>query len=205
MRRAEELLQELCSVDESHHIEAKRAMQIDRSVMETVCAFANEPGLGGGYLLLGVVAESQDLLGNAYVVEGVANPDKLQSDLVSQCASVFNRTVRPRVAVEMLQGKAVIVIHVPEAAATDKPVYFTRLGLPRGAYRRLGPTDQEGTDDDLIALYAGHQIDTYDGAVLLDADLTDIDLQAIDDYRQLRRQANPDAEELVLRPINKET
>ena len=196
MRRAEELLQELCSVDESHHIEAKRAMQIDRSVMETVCAFANEPELGGGYLLLGVVAESQDLLGNAYVVEGVANPDKLQSDLVSQCASVFNRTVRPRVAVEMLQGKAVIVVHVPEAAATDKPVYFTRLGLPRGAYRRLGPTDQEGTDDDLIALYAGHQIDTYDGAVLLDADLTDIDLQAIDDYRQLRRQANPDAEEL---------
>ena len=75
MRRAEELLQELCSVDESHHIEAKRAIQIDRSVMETVCAFANEPGLGGGYLLLGVVAESQDLLGNAYVVEGVANPD----------------------------------------------------------------------------------------------------------------------------------
>ena len=196
MRRAEELLQELCSVDESHHIEAKRAMQIDRSVMETVCAFANEPGLGGGYLLLGVVAESQDLLGNAYVVEGVANPDKLQSDLVSQCASVFNRTVRPRVAVEMLQGKAVIVVHVPEAAATDKPVYFTRLGLPRGAYRRVGPTDQEGTDDDLIALYAGHQIDTYDGAVLLDADLTDIDPQAVDDYRQLRRQANPDAEEL---------
>lgn len=196
MRRAEELLQELCSVDESHHIEAKRAMQIDRSVMETVCAFANEPGLGGGYLLLGVVAESQDLLGNAYVVEGVANPDKLQSDLVSQCASVFNRTVRPRVAVEMLQGKAVIVVHVPEAAATDKPVYFTRLGLPRGAYRRVGPTDQEGTDDDLMALYAGHQIDTYDGAVLLDADLTDIDPQAIDDYRQLRRQANPDAEEL---------
>ncbi len=30
MRRAEELLQELCSVDESHHIEAKRAMQIDQ-------------------------------------------------------------------------------------------------------------------------------------------------------------------------------
>lgn len=50
-------MQELCSLDESHHIEAKRASQIDRSVLETVCAFANEPGLGGGYLLLGLARE----------------------------------------------------------------------------------------------------------------------------------------------------
>jgi hypothetical protein len=54
MRTAEDLLAELAAVDESHRIEAKLATQIDRSVMETVCAFSNEPGLGGGYLLLGV-------------------------------------------------------------------------------------------------------------------------------------------------------
>jgi ATP-dependent DNA helicase RecG len=42
-RTAEDLLQELQSVDESHRIEAKRCCQIDRSAMETVCAFANEP------------------------------------------------------------------------------------------------------------------------------------------------------------------
>ncbi len=53
MRTAEDLLQELTALDESHRIEAKRARQIDRSIMETICAFANEPGLGGGYLLLG--------------------------------------------------------------------------------------------------------------------------------------------------------
>lgn len=54
MRTAEDLLQELSALDESYRIEAKQARQIDRSVMETICAFANEPGLGGGYLLLGV-------------------------------------------------------------------------------------------------------------------------------------------------------
>ena len=48
IRSAEDLLQELSSLDESQRIEAKRGAQIDRSVMETVCAFANEPGLGGG-------------------------------------------------------------------------------------------------------------------------------------------------------------
>lgn len=197
IRSAEDLLQELSSLDESQRIEAKRGAQIDRSIMETVCAFANEPGLGGGYLLLGVVRDQQDLFSNAYSVVGVDNPDKLQSDLASQCASMFNRPLRPRVAVETLDGKAMVVVYVPEAAPTDKPVYLSNLGLPRGAFRRIGPTDQEGTEDDLIALYAGHQIDTYDATVLADADLQDLDPTAVEDYRQLRRQINPTAEELV--------
>jgi ATP-dependent DNA helicase RecG len=197
MRTAEDLLLELHSVDESHRIEAKRATQIDRSVLESVCAFSNEPGLGGGYLLLGVAHDSGDLFNNKYVVDGISNPDKLQSDLASQCASALNRPVRPRISVETLQGKSVLVVFVPEAALTEKPVFLSNLGLPRGAFRRIGSTDQEGTEDDLIALYAGHQQDTYDGAIVQDGDLSDIDPAAIADYREQRRRINPDAEELT--------
>lgn len=197
MRTAEDLLQELTALDESHRIEAKQARQIDRSVMETVCAFANEPGLGGGYLLLGVSRDPQDLFTNAYRIDGIDDPDKLQSDLASQCASVFNRQVRPRVSVEYLNGKTVVVVYVPEAAPTEKPIFIQNLKLPRGAFRRVGPTDQEGTEDDLVALYAGHQLDTFDAAVLPDAEMDDIDPAAIDDYRQQRRAINPDAEELA--------
>ena len=196
MRTAEDLLQELTALDESHRIEAKRARQIDRSIMETICAFANEPGLGGGYLLLGVSRDPQDLFANAYKIHGIDQPDKIQSDLASQCASVFNRPLRPRVSVEELGGKTVVVVYVPEVVPTDKPIYIQNLGLPRGAYRRVGPTDQEGTDDDLVALYAGHQIDTLDAALLPDAEMEDIDPAAIEDYRQQRRAINPDAEEL---------
>ena len=197
MRTAEDLLQELTALDESHRIEAKLARQIDRSVMETVCAFANEPGLGGGYLLLGVSRDTHDLFSNAFQIDGIDNPEKLQSDLASQCASVFNHPLRPRVSVEVLSNKTVVVVYVPEAAPTEKPIFLQKLGLPRGAYRRVGPTDQEGTEDDLIALYAGHQLDTFDAAVLPDADMSDIDPAAIDDYKQQRRAINPDAEELA--------
>lgn len=196
-RSAEDLLQELQSIDESHRIEAKQCTQIDRSIMETVCAFANEPGLGGGHLLLGVVRDPHDLFGTAYEVVGVSNPDKLQSDLASQCASVFNRPLRPRISVETIQDKTVIAVYVPEAAPTDKPIYLSNLGLPRGAFRRVGPTDQEGSEDDLITLYAGHQTDTFDGAVLADTDLSDIDTGAVDDYRRQRSKINPNAEELT--------
>lgn len=196
MRTAEDLLQELCAVDESHRIEAKRASQIDRSIMETVVAFANEPGLGGGHLLLGVERDPADLFGGAYRVVGVADPDKLQSDLASQCASMLNRPVRPRIAVETLRGHIVLVVWVPEAAAAEKPVYLTKLGLPRGAFRRVGSTDQEGSEDDLVALYAGQQVEAFDGAVLPDTDLSDIDPAAVQEYRRLRERANPSADEL---------
>ena len=54
MRSATDLLDELNAVDESARIEAKRASDMGKSVRETVIAFANEPGLDGGYLLLGV-------------------------------------------------------------------------------------------------------------------------------------------------------
>lgn len=197
MRTAEDLLQELAALDESHRIEAKRCRQVDRSVMETVCAFANEPGLGGGYLLLGVSREAHDLLSSRYVVDGIENPDKIQSDLASQCASVFNFPLRPRLSVESVQGKTVIVVFVPEATPTEKPVYLQNLGLPRGAFRRVGPTDQEGSEDDLIALYSGHQTSSFDSTIIIDATLDDIDPDALEDYRRLRRDANPDAEELA--------
>ncbi|WP_236963775.1 AlbA family DNA-binding domain-containing protein [Hydrogenophaga sp. SL48] len=49
-----ELLQNLNLLDETERIEAKRASEAGKSLLETVCAFANEPGLGGGWLLLGV-------------------------------------------------------------------------------------------------------------------------------------------------------
>ena len=54
---AQELLERLNLLDENERIEAKRADEVGKSLLETVCAFANEPGLGGGWLLLGVTRE----------------------------------------------------------------------------------------------------------------------------------------------------
>ena len=56
-----DLLESLNLLDENEHIEAKRASEVGKSILETICAFANEPGLGGGWLLLGVVREEQAL------------------------------------------------------------------------------------------------------------------------------------------------
>jgi ATP-dependent DNA helicase RecG len=190
-----ELLQSLNLLDETERIEAKRASEAGKSLLETVCAFANEPGLGGGWLLLGVVREEQALF-PSYQVEGVPQPDKLCADLATQCRDSFNLPVRIELSTEQVNGQAVVVAFVPEAQAQDKPVFFKAQGLPKGALRRVGSVDQHCTDDDLAVFYQGRQRESFDASLVPDATLDDIAPEALADYRQTRAEANPDAEEL---------
>ena len=192
---AQELLECLNLLDENERIEAKQANEIGKSLLETVCAFANEPGLGGGWLLLGVTREELALF-PAYEVQGLDQPDKISADLASQAASVFNRPLRLDIQTEILDGKPVIVVFVPEASPQDKPVYLKAQGLPRAAFRRIGSTDQRCTDDDLLVLYQNRQQESFDAGPVPDATLDDFAPEAIADYRQSRSEANPDAEEL---------
>lgn len=190
-----ELLQSLNLLDETERIEAKRASEAGRSLLETVCAFANEPGLGGGWLLLGVVREDMALF-PSYQVEGVPKPDKVCADLASQCRDGFNVPVRIELSTEPVNGMAVVVAFVPEAQPQDKPVFFKSQGLPKGAFRRVGSVDQHCTDDDLAVFYQGRQRESFDASLVADAELDDLAPDALADYRQARADANPDAEEL---------
>lgn len=190
-----ELLQSLNLLDETERIEAKRASEAGKSLLETVCAFANEPGLGGGWLLLGVVREEQALF-PSYQVEGVPQPDKLCADLATQCRDTFNLPVRIELSTEQVNGHAVVVAFVPEAQPQDKPVFFKAQGLPKGALRRVGSVDQHCTDDDLAVFYQGRQRDSFDAGLVPDATLDDLAPEALADYRQARAETNPDAEEL---------
>jgi ATP-dependent DNA helicase RecG len=195
MSTALDLLKSLNLLDETERIEAKRASEAGKALLETVCAFANEPGLGGGWLLLGVVREDMALF-PSYQVEGVPQPDKLCADLATQCREVFNLPVRLELSSELVDGQAVVVAFVPEAQPQDKPIFFKAQGLPRGAMRRIGSTDQHCTDDDLAVFYQGRQRDSFDAALVPDATQDDLAPEALADYRQARAKANRDAEEL---------
>ena len=198
MRTAQDLLAELNASDESPRIEAKRTREVGKSIMETVIAFANEPGLGGGYLLLGVESKVDSKGDAQYWAAGVPDPDKAQKDLASQCASMLNVALRPEMAVERVDGKTVLVVFVPEADASQKPVYLLATGLPKGAFRRVGSTDQRCVDDDLWVLRGASQPQCGPDMVpITDARMADFDPQAIAEYRRLRALANPQAEELA--------
>lgn len=191
-----ELIQQLNSSDENHYIEAKRGSDVEKSFYETVCAFSNEPNLGGGYILLGV-AKDEEALFPVYKVVGVADPDALSQKIASQCASMFNTRIRPRIETYVTRGKTVIGVFVPELFPTEKPAFLKNLGLPRGAFRRIGSTDQSCTDEDLVIFYGDRKGDSYDSIPITGATMSDIDPDAISFYRQLRSNVNPTAEELT--------
>lgn len=193
METGKELLEKLNLSDECTTIEAKKAASISRSVLETVCAFSNEPELGGGNILLGVEREEHSLF-PSYIATGVENPDKLQLDLSTQCSEMFNQPIRPEISVENLGGKTILNVFIPELQPSQKPAYFKSEGLPRGAFRRIGSSDQRCTDDDLFVFY--NKEDSLDSSMIKDTSLDDISEEALGLYRTLRSKVNSFAEEL---------
>jgi ATP-dependent DNA helicase RecG len=195
-KSVQQLIAELNETDETEHLEAKTVADgtVGKSVFETICALSNEPALEGGTILLGV--EREEALFPLYEPTGVADPERACADIATGCASMFNNPVRVDISVEKVGQGRIVRIDVPELQAHQKPLYFTSMGLPRGAYRRIGPTDHKCTDEDLLLFFHGKENKAYDITVVDDASWDDIDPTAIEAYREFRRKANPLAEEL---------
>ncbi len=196
MKTCADLFHELNELDEHDQIEAKKGSDAGNSLMETICAYANEPGLGGGYILLGVSRCADDE--GRYCAVGVSQVDKVLQEIATQCANRFNTPIRPRSMLGHIDGKTVIGIYIAEAPPGDKPVYFKKLGLPLGAYRRIGSTDHRCTSEDIELLYRERRSEPYDLTIIPYATTDDIDPDAVLEYRRLRGEADPKAEELTL-------
>jgi len=192
----DELWQKLCAGDESVEIEAKLGEQIGPSILETVSAFANEPGRGGGYILLGV-GRSRHSLFPDYTVTGVAKPDQIQAALASMCRTNLSVPVRPQITTEAHDDRTVLVAYIPEAQPHEKPVYVTKKGLPRGAFRRIGSTDQCCTEEDIALFYQLRGAKTFDETPLDDTAMGDFDPVALARYREARARLNPTAPEVA--------
>ena len=195
---AAQLILQLNEMDESEDLEAKTGKGGDpgRSLFESICAMANEPGLGGGVILVGVSKEIG--LFPFYTATGVTDPDGLSSNIASTCSTIFNSPFRVAITPEKVGKKIVLKIAVPEAPKAQKPLYFQATGLPKGAFRRSGPTDIRCTDEDLSAFFMDQSHETPDSHIVREASWHDIDPAAIAAYRKSRKQVHPDAPELAL-------
>ena len=193
----EELLNLIQNGDESERVEVKRsADKIGDSALETISAFSNEPGLGGGYLVLGLTKNDSNKTPR-YIVTGVSDPDKLQSELVTLCRQNFNKPIRPAIDVLIHPQGPIIVAYISEAETYEKPIFIKSRGIEKGAYRRIGPTDQLCTREDLDMLYQLRSQKKFDKTVLEEASWKDFDPQAIAAYRVYRKEVNAKAKELV--------
>lgn len=190
-----ELMNILQCSGENERIEAKRTSNtIGKSVLETISAFCNEPGLGGGYLILGLTKNTGEH-SPLYEVSGVGDADKLQSEIASLCRQNFSMQIRPDLRVLSHEDKNIVLIYIPEAEPHEKPVFIKSKGVDKGTYRRIGPTDQLCTHTDLDDLYRKRSRRKFDDE-LVDASFDDVDPAALIAYRRMREEVNNNAEEL---------
>ncbi|MBE7491072.1 MAG: putative DNA binding domain-containing protein [Planctomycetes bacterium] len=198
----DELWEKLLAGDESVSIEVKHGRAIGKAVLETISAFSNEPGQDGGYLMLGVEEKPTggrlNMFEPSYSVVGLADAAQLQSDLVTQCRNDMEPPVSPETAIHTVEGKKIVVAHIPEAEVHAKPVFIKAKGVQQGSFRRIGSSDIKCTAEDIEEFFAARQGRTFDQSLVADATLNDIDPKAVAEYRRLRKEVKPDAPELAV-------
>ena len=170
----------LAAYQEDHRIEAKTAKnQIPNSIWETYSSFANTEG---GVILLGVV-ENED---HSLSIKGVSDAHKLMSDFwntINNRQKVsLNILTNNMVFSKKIDGKDVVVIEVPRAERTTRPIYIGQDPM-KGTYYRFGDGDHLCSRDQISALYRDAASSTPDTKVLKGLDVTVFDKDTVNGYR----------------------
>ena len=170
----------LAAYQEDYRIEAKAAKnQIPNNIWETYSSFANTEG---GIILLGVVEENDHSLS----VRGVEDAHKLIDDfwnMVNNRQKVsVNILTNNMVYNQEIDGKHIVVIEVPRADRTIRPVYIGQDPM-RGTYVRYGEGDHLCNRDQIAAIYRDAATSTPDTKVLKGLDMSIFDMNTVHDFR----------------------
>ncbi len=172
-------LNRLSEYREHNQLEAKRAKGgFPGSFWETYSAFANT---NGGIILLGVKEEKDGRL----VPEDV-DVEKLQKDfwnMVNNRQKISaNIVTHSMVNPEDLDGKKILVIRVPRAERTARPVY-TGMDPKSGTFRRNHEGDYHCSLDEMALMFRDAAYATQDSKVLDKMDMSVFCLDTVRRYR----------------------
>ena len=172
---------------ENNRIEAKKAAGgLPQSIWETYSAFANTLG---GIILLGVEEHPDRSLHAIHLPD----PEKLVKDFWDTVNNPNKASVNilssKDVTIEAVGEERVVVINVPRADRSYKPVYVD--GNPLNSYRRNGEGDYRCTSDELHAMYRDASVKTQDMIVLQKMNMDVINAESLRAYRQRMRLSRP--------------
>ena len=172
---------------ENNRIEAKKALGgLPRSVWETYSAFANTYG---GIILLGV----EELADKSFRTVDLPDPEKLIKefwDIVNNPNKTSVNVLSSKdVFVQEVDGDHIVVINVPRAERSYKPVYVD--GNPLNTYRRNGEGDYRCTREEYQAMVRDASVKTQDMLVLDEMDLAVFNQESVRSYRQRMRLSRP--------------
>lgn len=168
-------IDEIFNMREDSRVEFKKAENgFPKSFWETYSAFANTDG--------GIVVFGFDEKNNK--VTGVADPYRLRDELfntVNNPGKVSANVIsNDSVKIDIYNGLNVLIVEIPEAHYSLKPVYLN--ANPREAYERLGEGDRKLSDEKYKSLIVGSQKET-DNYLLEKYDIDDLNLDSLLKYR----------------------
>ena len=157
-----------------------------KTAYETVSAFANT---AGGWLVFGVRDR-----GGAFEVVGVDAVDKVQGEFLSTLRSgKVNRTIDVGEQAIEIDGKTLLVFHVPESPRGEKPICLD--GDVRRTFFRRGGGDERCTLDEIQRFLRDSAPERFDAQPVDDLDAgTFYDPASLDWYRRRFDERRPGAD-----------
>ena len=172
---------------ENNRIEAKKALGgLPKSIWETYSAFANTYG---GIILLGV----EELADKSLRTVDLPAPEKLIREFWDIANDPDKTSVNilssKDVFVQEVDGDHIVVINVPRAERSYKPVYVD--GNPLNTYRRSGEGDYRCTREEYQAMVRDASVKTQDMLVLDEMDMDAFNKESVRSYRRRMRLSRP--------------
>ena len=173
---------------ENNRIEAKRAMGgLPYSVWETYSSFANTMG---GVILLGV----EEWKDKSFHALDLPDPQGLIRKIWRQLNDPrrvnVNILTKDSVRIERVDGKRIVVIEVPRAHRTDKPVYIEN-DMYHGTYRRGGEGDYRCTPEEIDVMRRDAAARSQDMRLLEDCSLDALCSDTVLQYRAQMKELRP--------------
>lgn len=182
-----EEIKRLVAKSENAAVEFKRARGgVPADFWPSYSSFANTDG---GVIILGVREED-----GKRVIEGLANTEKIVADLWNAVNNpdkisanvLFNESIYP----VDVDGKAVVVVEVPRAERTVRPV-FVGSDVFKGTYRRNGEGDYHCSRETVEGMIRDKCAETADNCILDELTIADLDADTIRRYRMYFSQLRP--------------
>ncbi|MBE6764755.1 MAG: hypothetical protein E7546_02600 [Ruminococcaceae bacterium] len=139
-------IKELGQYKETNRIEAKKAVGgLPLSIWETYSSFANT---SGGVILLGVEELEDKTLASVWLPDADMLIEDFLSGLDDKDVVSVNLKEKMSIRKEISDGNEIVVITVPKANKSERPVFIGRDPFA-GTYKRVGDGDYRCTRDEV--------------------------------------------------------
>jgi len=149
------------------------------NLWDTYSAMANTDG---GCIVLGIKEKD----GGEFEVQGLDDPSKTEQDfwnLVNNRQKIsLNLLANNDVRIEQINERSVLVVQVPRATRTQRPVFVGQNPLD-GTFRRYNEGDYKCSRDEVGRMLADQAEEPADSLILENFHIDDLDDPSIQQYR----------------------